>query len=186
MKKRKICILIVSIVVLIGCGIIITNLKYSKNMKALQLSSDEWFVGAGYAVRLNRHEVLDMEKLREYVIDTDQLDMYQKAFQMDGKVVLVYLTLRVTDRNLMNKEWWTDFILNSDNGWRNPTEPYLSALIKDSNPAKGNYEDGGEYDLIFPFAIAKVQVPEYEYDNADNWKYSIIWSQNPIVYSQIN
>ena len=49
-----------------------------------------------------------------------------------------------------------------------------------------NYEDGKEYDMIFPFNIAKVQIPEYEYDNADNWNYFMIWSQNPIVYTQIN
>lgn len=186
MKKRGICILAGCIIFMFICAISIVNFKYSKIMRATQLSSDEWYEAEGYAVKFNRYEVLDMEQLNDYVTDPEQLEEYKKTLQIDGKVVLVYITLRITERKLMNKQWWTDFILYADNAWDNQIDSYLSAFIKDANPAKGNYEDGKEYDMIFPFNIAKVQIPEYEYDNADNWNYFMIWSQNPIVYTQIN
>lgn len=186
MKRKGIYAIIILTIIIFAGAIIATNIKFNKNIKSVQLSSDEWFEGDGYAVKFNKYEVLDMQQLGDYITDTEKFEMYKNAFKMDGKVAFVYITLKVIDKELMNKEWWMDFVLYADNAWHNQTDLYLSELIKDANSARGNYENGGEYNIIFPYEIGKIQVPDSEYDSAENWKYSMIWSQNPIVYMQLN
>lgn len=186
MKRKGTYALIIFVIMIFAGAITATNIKFNKNMKAVQLSSDEWFEGDGYAVKFNKYEVLDMEQLSNYVMDAEKFEMHKNVFEIDGKVVFVYITLKVTDRELMNKEWWMDFVLYADNAWHNQADLYLAGLIKDANPAKGNYENGGVYNIIFPYEIGKTQVPDYEYDSAANWKYFMIWSENPIVYMQLH
>ena len=89
MKKRGIYILAGCIIFTFICAISIVNIKYSKIMRATQLSSDEWYEAEGYAVKFNRYEVLDMEQLNDYVTDSEQLEEYKKTLHIDGKVVLV-------------------------------------------------------------------------------------------------
>jgi hypothetical protein len=187
MKKKIMCICFFAVALIAIClAIVITNVKFHNYMKPTKVSGEDNVKGVGYELKLNKYEVLDMEEMKEYVTDIEQYELYKKTLGFEGKVVLVYVTLNVSDREAMNKEWWTDFILYADNAWHNAVEVYLASLIKDANPAKGNYEDGGTYEMIFPFCIGENQVPEWEYRNVKNWKYSMAWSRNPIVYMNIN
>lgn len=167
-------------------AIVITNLKYNKDLKPTELSVGDKFEASGYNLSIRDYKVLTVDELEQYIVDLDQFEAYKNMFEFEGYVVLVSATLKVTDKESMNKDWWTDYILYSDNAWRNPPEVFLTSLIKDANPAKGNYVNGEEYELIFPFVINKNQVPEHDFNNAKNWKYSFIYGQNPIVYVDIN
>ena len=186
MRKKRICIIASFFVLIFISGIIATNVKFHKYMKAEELSPDDWFESNGYAIKFNKYKVVDMDELQnDYITDEKQFETYKKVFEFDGKVVLVYATLKIIDKDKMNKDWWTDYILYSDNAWRNAISINLVSIIRDASPAKGNYINGNEYNLIFPYEISKVQVPDWNFDKAKDWNYSIIWSQNPIVYAKL-
>ena len=185
MKKVRIGLL-AAFLLMTAFAIIATNLKYNKYLKPTRMTMGDEFKGSGYNLTVCDCKVFAFEELEQYIDDLDQFEQYKKMFEFDGYVVLVNATLKITDKDSIRKDWWTDFILYSDNAWHNPVDIYLTSLIKDANPTKGNYVNGEEYELIFPVPISEKQVPKHELDNAKNWNYFFVYSQNPIVYIDIN
>lgn len=55
----------------------------------------------------------------------------------------------------------------------------------DCNLSIDNYETGNEYTVLFPIEIGKIQVYDDYYNDSENWKCRIIWSTNPIVYTNL-
>lgn len=178
--------ILIAILFIITLAIVTTNLKYNKYLRPTKISIGDKFEGLGYNLTINDYKVLTVDELMQYIDDLEQFEAYKSMFEFDGFIVLVNATLWVSDKDSMKKDWWTDFVLYSDNAWDNQPEIFLTSLIKDANPTKGTYENGREYELIFPFSINQKQVSGHEFNKAKNWKYSFVYSQNPIVYVDIN
>lgn len=103
----------------------------------------------------------------------------------DGKIILVYANINVTDKESMSIDWWTECILSSDTAWHNQVDMYMLSFIKETNLYKNNYENGKQYEVIFPFMIDSQQVTYINNVDVAKWKYKTIWSQNPIIYSEL-
>lgn len=183
--KRIIYAVIIFVLAVFTIMIINTNRIYHRYMKVVQKQYDEWYEGDGYSIRVDRYEVCDMQELEGKVVDKEQFTMYQKVFETQGKEVLVYATVKVNDKKIMKKDWWAYMILNADNAWRNGIDIYMLSMIDGTNLSLDNYEDGKEYSIIIPYEINVAQITKNEYSNAENWKYSIIYSQNPVVYANL-
>ena len=184
MRRRMMIMLSTIIIVVIVGAIVLTNIKYYEYMRPTEISREEFYVGKGYYIRVDGYEVLDYDEMREKVSDKEQLEAYLKVYGNDSKCVLVSATLKVMDVENMPKDWWTIISLEAQKMWRNVTTMGLIPML-DCNLSKDNYENGKEYKVLFPISINRIQVYDEYYDNAKNWNYRIIWSQNPIVYSNL-
>ena len=183
--RQKIAIIIAVIIVAIIAGAItVTNVKFGKYMRSTEISKDEFYKGEGYLIKVNKCEVLDNDKMAERVKDKNQFDAYRNMYGENSKYILVNATLRVTDIDNMPKDWWTGISFEADNMCGNMTDMLLVSIME-CNLSIDNYENDREYDVIFPIEINKVQMYNEYYNNSDNWKCRIIWSQNPIVYSNL-
>lgn len=98
---------------------------------------------------------------------------------------MVHYTIQIIDVDAMDAEWWTNIQLESDIAWYNPVAPYMIEFVDEAKVSKEDFENGKEYRIILPYNINKLQVTEKCYDNAENWKYRVVWSRNPIYYTNL-
>lgn len=184
--KRKIIYAVAAIMVIaLIASIIRTNYLYGESLKPTQLSRDDYYEGTGFRIKADKYEVLDNEGFKKVCNNLEQYELYKKVFGETRKVVMVHYTIQITDVEAMDPEWWTNVQLESDIAWSNPVEPFLMGFVDEAKVSKRNFEDGKEYKIVLPYSINKLQVTEKSYDNAENWKYRVVWSQNPIYYTDL-
>lgn len=186
MKRKSVGIIIASaMLIVVVMSIVRTNITYAGYMATKELSIDDSYEGNGYSIKFNKYEVVDKDDLKYYCKDIEKFDAYEKAFGDMGKVVLVYATIKINNLEVMDGEWWTECKLEADNAWTNSVGLFLLDLIDGVNLFKKNYENGKEYNVIFPYNISTQQVTNMQLENSKNWHYRMLWSVNPIVYTNL-
>lgn len=185
MKKKVICIISAVLTLALVCSIIATNVIYGKYMQPSELSMDGSYEGKGYSIKFDKYEFVDESNINELYDNQLTAKKYEKLLEGIGKIILIYATIKVTDVDAMSGEWFTDYKLIADNTWGNPAEYFLIGAFEGQNLSKKQYENGHEYEVIIPFSVDSIQVTEKDMENIDNWKFLIIWSQNPVVYTRL-
>lgn len=185
LKKKVICI-IMSIMLLVTTGFIIaTNVIYGKYLKPTELTMEESYEAKGYSIKFVDYEIYDENHLIELFDNPDVAK--KRAGILEGLccVVLVHATIKVTDVDAMSAEWYTEYMLAADNTWCNPMEMFLEGVSEKMKHSKKQYENGKEYEVYLQFPVNKPQVYEKDLDDIQNWKFLMVWSQNPIVYTKL-
>ncbi len=184
-KKKVICIISAVLMLALVCSIIAANVIYGKYMQPSELAMDESYEGKGYTIKFDKYELVDGSNINKLYDNQITAKKYEKLLEGIGKIILIYATIKVTDVDAMSGEWFTDYQLIADNTWGNPAEYFLIGTFEGQNLSKKQYENGHEYEVIIPFTVDRIQVTEKDMENIDNWKFLIIWSQNPVVYTRL-
>ena len=173
-KKKVICIISAVLTLALVCSIIPTNVIYGKYMQPSELAMDESYEGKGYTIKFDKYELVDGSNINKLYDNQITAKKYEKLLEGIGKIILIYATIKVTDYQLI-----------ADNTWGNPAEYFLIGTFEGQNLSKKQYENEHEYEVIIPFTVDRIQVTEKDMENIDNWKFLIIWSQNPVVYTRL-
>lgn len=185
MKIKIIYAITAIMVIVLIASIIRTNYLYGESLEPTKISKDDYYEGTGFRIKADKYEVLDNEGFKKNSNNPEQYELYQEAFGEIRKVVMVHYTMQITDLEVMDPEWWTNIQLESDIAWCNPVEPFLMGLVDEAKVSKRNFEEGKEYKIVLPYSINKIQVTDKAYNNAEDWKYRVVWSQNPIYYTDL-